>query len=112
LFNPEFEAIGDLSLLIGGTADQKIHCDIPRLFCYWNNGKNPDNLVKLSGAYGYFGHEINRKFYNDAVSSKYGQSSIIIDLSGEQLGFHLTISKYLIEEISKNHCTINHQISS
>jgi hypothetical protein len=108
LFNPEFEVIEDVSLLIGGTADQKIHCDIPRLFCFFNNGTNPENLVNLKDALGYFGHEINRKFYNDAVSSKYGHSSIIIDLSSEQLGFHLTIPKYLIEKICNDHCTIKY----
>jgi hypothetical protein len=80
LVDKDTEFIEDVSLIIGGTMNQKSHADIPRLFCYFL----PNNTEFLS-------HEINRQDYNEAMMTSYAPSSILTDLSSDKSGLYLSL---------------------
>jgi hypothetical protein len=65
-------------IILGGTEMQCPHADHPRVYC---------NII--GGGQGKVAYELDRENFNAAVASKYGQSSIIIDLSDKGMNLAL-----------------------
>jgi hypothetical protein len=104
LVDLSYEKVEDVSLLIGGTTNQRIHTDHSRLYAYFSDAN--EELVA---------HEVNREKYNDALSSKYAPSSILSDLSNDKSGFYLTLPLSAVDfdenkgnAIIKFNCTNDH----
>ena len=101
IYDPTLEKIEDVSILFGGTSLQHPHADHARFFSHYHLKGGDPKKPNL-------GCEISRKKYNKLVNSIIAISSIMIDLSKDNNGFHLAIpSSYAeIQNDNKNIKTI------
>jgi hypothetical protein len=86
LVDNSHESIDDVSMLIGGNTQQRIHTDFARTYAYFADGN--EEIIA---------HEINRKQYNDVLSSKYAHSSLLTDSSEDNFGFYLALPCSAVE---------------
>lgn len=81
------ESIHDLAMLMGGTADQSLHHDIPRQTTSFlpydpkerqeTMSEDPESMIAASG------WELDRTAYNDAMASPYAPSSNLLGMGDE-----------------------------
>lgn len=81
--NNEKEDIHDITLLIGGTTDQKLHYDTPRIF----GGSSVTSRNH---------HEVNREQYNNDMKGQWAPASIILDVTSRLCGINLGVPNKLI----------------
>jgi hypothetical protein len=80
IIHNKYEFINDIGLIIGGSEDQSLHHDIARNFSYWANSSK----ISEDGIYQHNGWEVNRLDYNEAMSSPFAPSSILIGVGHEE----------------------------
>jgi hypothetical protein len=92
IIDSNVEEMYDVSILIGGTKDQQVHFDNPRIFGgYSSKDDSPlNNFVYKEG------HEINRELYNKDLHRKLGPASIILDVTTRLCGVSLGVLKEFI----------------
>jgi len=104
LVNLDKEDIYDVSILIGGTAQQQPHFDNPRIYGCRRlkgfEGKNPAS----GDSYTYL-HEINRALYNEDVMREDGPASMIFDVTNRKCGIKLGVLTYFLD-INGNEATV------
>ena len=77
--SPDFDEIHEMSILIGGTEDQRLHHDVARQIAVWYKEKpSVDNIEHEPPLNGW---EVDRLQYNKAMESKYSPSSILLALN-------------------------------
>jgi hypothetical protein len=76
IISKDYEFLHEVGLIIGGTEDQSLHHDISRQFASWtkNDTKKEDEYDRQAG------WEVNRLNYNEAMSSPFAPSSILLAL--------------------------------
>jgi hypothetical protein len=85
VIDTEKEDMFDLLLLVGGTVDQKMHNDFPRIFgggCL--EGEDVNDIGNYANA-----HEINRRLYNEDMMGERAPASIILDVTSRKCGVNL-----------------------
>jgi hypothetical protein len=98
---PQFETLGDISMLIAGTEDQPLHHDIARAYSQWvskiNYNAKEEHPVQ--------GWEVGRREYNKAMCSPYAPSSIILGM-GEGAKLSLGVQKDQISQVGEKKCMV------
>jgi hypothetical protein len=92
IIHKDYEFLNDVGLIIGGSEDQSLHHDICRNFSYWASSVpeiQDDN-------YQVVGWEVDRLQYNEAMSSPFAPSSILVGL-GDEENVYLGIQRDQIE---------------
>lgn len=93
IINFNEEEMYDVSILIGGTMDQKVHYDNPRMYGGYRSKKKGKSGGFISG------HEINRQMYNHDLNSPIGPASMIFDLTKRKFGINLgVLEKFVIQD--------------
>lgn len=104
IIDPAKEIIYDVSLLIGGTVNQQLHTDSPRIMGGFikkgQNKKQPDEFVER--------HEINREEYNNDMMGQWSPASIILDMTTRLCGINLGVTNKVIMNCSDNEVSIKY----
>jgi hypothetical protein len=88
------EHIYEVVLIIGGTINQHLHFDFPRMFI--------NDIEKTTIAF-----EINRNKYNNDMESNIAPSSILFDLTPERTGINIgVLNDFIIIDAHRTLCTI------
>jgi len=101
VFNPAFETLDDIGMLIGGTEDQSLHHDVARQMVHWI----PEVNEGESTGYRAEGWEVDRLEYNEAMASPNAPMSLVIGM-GDQREVLLGVQKDQIEGLPGGRCKI------
>jgi hypothetical protein len=87
------EDIFDITLLVGGTINQEVHYDFPRITAADFDG----NTIAF---------EVNRKKYNEDMSSELAPSSILLDITAAMNGIKIGILREFVVAHANNDCSV------
>ena len=101
VINPDFEMLGDVGLLIGGTEDQSLHHDVARQMVNWISEIHEEESVDHEAV----GWEVDRIEYNEAMASPNAPSSLIVGMGNDQKVL-LGVQKDQIQRLQDGRCKI------
>ena len=97
ILNSEEEELYDIALLMGGTLEQPVHFDTPRIF----GVKRKPGTKRVAMENFFIVHELNRELYNADIMGEWAPTSIILDVTGRECGIKLGLLNDFLNDPSE-----------